>query len=470
MLPWLHFTAVRHAAMGILHPAMRILPVIIFALVTWAQAARAQSPSAPASLQQWFATPAEKRGVPPGERVLSKAEAAGMVAKLMAACREGGKALGWDKAQPPLPPTLEELQKNPPKEPLRPSALKIGEFTMPYVMLAKGEKPKTGWPLFLCLHGGGGNDQAQGPHAWEVNTREWQAQMALFERVYAPAGIYFIPRMADDRKGRWYLDHNQAAFEQIIRDSILYRDVDPNRVYLMGISEGGYGAIRFAGNRPDRFAATNGMAAAEPLDTSPPENMRNVAMRIDIGEKDTMFDRVGLARRMGERLGELKKDDPGGYDFLVNVQPGRGHGIDYAEGPKWIAQRTRNPLPQRVVWTVRPFDKTVALQRYWLALPEAPQIMPLYLTATLSGNAIAITAETNAADGKGRTPAAGGSILVRLSDAMLDLDQPVTISVNGKAIAPAKAERRLSVMARTMAERCDPHYTLPAEITVPLAP
>ena len=47
-------------------------------------------------------------------------------------------------------------------------------------------------------------------------------------------------------------------FERVVREAIARFDVDPDRVYLLGISEGGYGAIRFAGNRPDRFAACGG--------------------------------------------------------------------------------------------------------------------------------------------------------------------------------------------------------------------
>ena len=439
-------------------------------LVMAVVACRGETVEKPGPMASWLAAPPGQRGDVPGDRLLTRTEAREAVGPLLEACREAGRAQGWDRELPPLPPTLEEMRKNPPKEPLRPGVMELGDYRMPFVLLVKGKKPAGGWPLFICLHGGGGNADAKSPHGWEVNTREWQAQMALFERVYEPDGIYFIPRMADDRKGRWYLEHNQEAFERVIRDGILHRDVDPNRVYLLGISEGGYGAIRFAGNRPDRFAATNGMAAAEPLDTSPPENMRNVAMRIDIGEKDTMFDRVGLARRMGERLTELKRDDPKGYDFLVNIQPGRGHGIDYAEGPKWIAQRTRQPLPDRVVWTVRPFDTTVALQRHWLALPEAPVRMPLFLTATITGNAIALTAETTAADGKSREAAREGSVLVRLNDRMMDLDQPVTLTLNGRPLPSVQPERRLGVMARTMAERCDPNYTFSVELTIPLAP
>lgn len=189
-------------------------------------------------------------------------------------------------------------------------SLALGEMSMPYVLFHKGERPANGWPLFLCLHGGGGNAEATGPHAWDVNTGEWRTQRLLAARRYPSPGLYFVPRMADDRQGRWWFDHDQQAFDTVIRDAILFADVDPDRVYLLGISEGGYGAIRFAANRPDRFAACNGMAAAEPLSTSPPETMRNVALRIDIGERDTMFDRVGLARTMGERLAALRTADP----------------------------------------------------------------------------------------------------------------------------------------------------------------
>lgn len=420
------------------------------------------------SLGKWMEMPAESRGTPPEiGSDLTKIQAEELGKSLMEEARSAGRKFGWDRELPALPPTLEEMRKNKPKEPLRPAVLKVSDFEFPFMLLVKGEKPKSGWPLFIALHGGGGNDKASGPHAWEVNTREWQAQMMLFERVYEPAGIYFIPRMADDRKGRWYLDHNQAAFDRIIRDCLLFREVDPNRVYMLGISEGGYGAIRFAGNRPDRFAATNGMAAAEPLDTSPPENMRNVGMRIDIGEQDTMFDRVGLARRMGSKLEELKKTDPDGYDFLISVQTGKGHGIDYAPGPAWIAQRTRNPWPTRVVWTVRPFDKSVALQSYWLALPEKPAALPLYLTASIKDNAVSISAEMESPDRKSRIPAKGGAVLVRLNDRLVNLDASVSVTINGKALPPIKTSRRASTMARTLAERWDPNLMFPVEITVP---
>ncbi|MBK9384413.1 MAG: hypothetical protein IPN34_06280 [Planctomycetes bacterium] len=422
----------------------------------------AQEPPA-AVLEAWFAKPPTERGaLPNAEMPLSRRDAEALVPQLWAACRAGAAQRAED--------TLPALQPDELEKALEPTVLQIGAHAMPYVLLCKGEKPPGGWPLFLCLHGGGGNAEAKGPHAWEVNSREWQAQKILFQRVYQPAGLYLIPRMADDRQGRWYFDHNQQAFEELITKCLLFREVDANRVYLMGISEGGYGAIRFAGNRPDRFAATGGMAAAEPLGTSPPENMRNLGLRIDIGERDTLFDRIGLARRMGERLAELRAADPQGYDFVVNVQAGRGHGIDYSQTPPWLAARVRNPRPTRVVWTVQPFHTTVELQRYWLALDERPASMPLYLSATLRENQLHVTVEVEANEpGAGRVAAAGGTLRIRLDDRLADLDAPIEITVNGRERSAVQVVRRLEVMARTLTERLDPSYCFAAEIALDLA-
>ncbi|MFM1872227.1 MAG: hypothetical protein RL398_1649 [Planctomycetota bacterium] len=365
--------------------------------------------------------------------------------------------------------TLPDPVADPAKAPA--AALDLGDCTMPFVLLKKGDKPANGWPLYLCLHGGGGNDKAEGPHGWSVNTREWEAQKRLFERVYQAPGLYFIPRMADDRRGRWWFAHNQRAFDEVIRKAILFEDVDPDRVYLMGISEGGYGAIRFAGNRPDRFAATGGMAAAEPLGTSPPENMRNVAMRIDIGEKDSMFDRIGLARRMGERLAELRQADPAGYDFAVNVQAGRGHGIDYSLTPKWLADKVRSTRPNVVNWRIVPFDGQVELRHYWLGLRSRPEETPVVVRAEWSGNRLSIDARHEHRGEDGETellPVKVGRLRVLVDDELADLGAPIELVVNGRARGDVKVGRTLLTLLQTLLERWDPRGAFTAEFEVDL--
>ncbi len=397
---------------------------------------------------------------PTDDQALTRRQADALRGPLVEEFRTKLKAAGYDD----LPPASAKVEE------ARVAAIELEGASMPFVLLQKGEKPANGWPLWICLHGGGGNDQAPGPHAWDVNTREWDAQKRLFQRVYRGAGLYFIPRMADDRRGRWWFAHNQQAFFDVIRKAILFRDVDPDRVYLMGISEGGYGAIRFAGNRPDRFAACGGMAAAEPLSTSPPENMRNVALRIDIGEKDTMFDRIGLARRMGQRLDELQAADRSGYDHALHVQGGRGHGIDYSLTPAWLATKVRNPRPTRIVWRVEPFDGQVELRNYWLALKEPPKAVPLHLDVRLEGQTLRIDANLEAAAGAGGDAAEtrGGVLVVRLDDAMCDLDQPIQTVYNGAPRGIVRPKRTFATMRKTMAERWDPSGCFCAEFAIDL--
>ncbi len=183
--------------------------------------------------------------------------------------------------------------------------LELGEKTMPFYFFGR-EVPKRKRPLFIALHGGGSaGGSASSPHAWPVNTREWAAQAHLARSIYPSGALYFGPRMADDNDGRWYYNYCQDAYDKVVRAAILHHEVDPDRIYLIGISEGAYTAYRMGSFMADRWAGAGSMAGGEPVKNAPPENMRNMAFRADIGEHDTMFDRVGLNRRFDEVLDEL---------------------------------------------------------------------------------------------------------------------------------------------------------------------
>ncbi|MBL8736529.1 MAG: hypothetical protein JNL12_08900 [Planctomycetes bacterium] len=413
-----------------------------------------------ARVRGWFAEPRASGGTPPdAAQALSRDDVAKWLPQVLQAWRDGAPHPDEAALAPP-----HAVPVGAPEQELR-----IGDSTMPYVFFQKGAQPAGGWPLYLCLHGGGADPQAAGPHAFEVNTSEWRTMRTLAERLYPSPGLYFVPRMPDDRQGRWWFRSCQRAFDAVIRTAIRRLPVDPDRVYLLGISEGGYGAIRFAGNAPDRFAACNAMAAAEPLATSPPETMRNVALRIDIGGRDTMFDRIGLARTMAERLTRLHAGDRQGYVFELAVQAGRGHGIDYRPGPRWLVDRARDPTPARIVWTVQPFHDAVPRHCYWLAVPEPPERLPLYLTATLREQGLELTAEQDDPAQPGQRIAARGIRLVlRLDDRHVDLDRPLSLRVNGAARPDVAVERRLATMLRTLDERGDGRFCHPAEVSIEL--
>lgn len=358
--------------------------------------------------------------------------------------------------------------------------LKLGhDLAMPYALIRKekNEPAEAGRALFICTHGGGGKGDAPGPHAWDINTREWQTQVKFAAGLYEPEGIYFVPRMADDRKGRWFHGFNQDAFERVITHAIAHWGVDSNRVYKLGISQGGFGTNKLVSYMPDRFAGANPMAGGVSPDQHPPVNLRNVAFRNDVGEKDTMFERVGNAIKFHDRLDALHAADPDGYVHTINVQKGRGHAIDYRPGVSWIAQHKRNPWPSKLVWDNRELGGKRRVRHYWIeTVGEVPAgRVKITAQADRENNTIRIVATHRPVRPKGeegdQLPVGGLkgiSLRVLLHDDLLDLDQPVRVIVNDTEVHNGPVPRRVAVQLATLADYGDPAMAASAELVFAL--
>lgn len=419
------------------------------------------------------------------DRQLDAAAAAKATAAAWSAYREAAVALGWDKELIPLPPPLEKLRAMKPEE-QRKNAIKPGEIacdgeTMPYYMLVKGDFEEGRWPLFFMTHGGGStDDKLPHPHAWPVNTQDWMNQADLIDRLLPP-GLYFVPRMANDNKGRWWYRHNHTAFDFVIRRAILFRGVDPNRIYMMGVSEGGYGTEALTPFWADRFAGGCALAGG----AGPGERfycLRNTPFRNDTGERDTMFGRADLAKKNHEYLDDLKKADPKGFDHVLDLQKGRGHAIDYAKGPAWIATKVRDPRPRKLCWYVFALDGSRRTDFSWLALTEAPDRDALVVAeADRARNTVTIDARMNPPGQSEspvygapplkvveRLPLAGTTLVVHLDDELLDLDKPVRIMVNGAEAFSGKVARSAAVIAETTARTGDPGRVFTARVEIPL--
>ncbi|MBK1830217.1 hypothetical protein JIN77_05750 [Verrucomicrobiaceae bacterium R5-34] len=428
-------------------------------------------PAPQASVPAWLdASLAGKTTTLPADApALSAAEVEAVQAELWQAYSASAKRAGWDKHLLPVPKTLEQLAAKGEKLELKGGQLKADGHVMPYVFMAKGEKPATGWPMFICLHGGG-QHKVDTAHGWSVNSREWQAQMRLTRGVYQPAGLYFIPRMADDRLGRWWHKHNIDIFTRVIRDAVLFNDVDPNKIYIMGISQGGYGTCHLAPFMADQFAAAGSMAGGMMTVT---ENLRNLPFRSDIGENDTMYKRIKLAKKLHATIDAHKAADPQGYVNQLAIQKGRGHGIDYQHSPAWLAQHRRQPYPEKIVWRCYEKAKVYRDSFYWLGLTQTPELGEFVITASAdkTKNLITITAEeVIPPKEKGGEPTRkalqSSKIIVNLNDQLVDLDQVVTIMLNGKQVFKGKLPRSRNTMLKNLAQRGDPNYAFPAQVVV----
>ncbi len=322
-------------------------------------------------------------------------------------------------------------------------AITLGEHTLRYEFTVFGDKPAAGRSLYLSLHGGGNADPS-------VNDEQWQNQMTLYQ---PDEGIYLCPRAPTDTWNLWHEAHIDPLFERLISDLIVLEDANPDRVYVMGYSAGGDGVYQLGPRMADHWAAAAAMAG-HPNDAEP-FSLRNIGFTIHVGALDTSYDRNLVAQEWGDELDALEAADPGSYPHVVQVHEGKPHWMDLedAVAVPWMAEFTRDPIPTKIVWYQ---DDVPHSSFYWLALDEEQLAAATEVRATRSGQQIEL--ETT-----GLT-----SLKVRLSDSMLDLSEPVSISANGSVVYTGTVPRTIATLARTIDERGDPRMVFSGEVSIEL--
>ncbi|MFM9118192.1 MAG: dienelactone hydrolase family protein, partial [Planctomycetota bacterium] len=293
------------------------------------------------------------------------------------------------------------------------------------------------------MHGGGGAPKA-------VNDSQWENQKRLYT---LKEGVYVVPRAPTDTWNLWHQDHIDPLFDRLIENLVVFEDVNPNRVYLMGYSAGGDGVYQLAPRMADRFAAA-AMMAGPPNETSP-LGLRNLPFTIHMGGKDAAYNRNQTAADWAKSLAALQKDDPKGYTHLVKIHPDKGHWMDREDAVAipWMYQYQRAPLPERIVWKQ---DDVTHRRFYWLALDDNQRKTGAEVIAVRSGQKIDLQSEQVE------------RLRVRLNDEMLDLDQPVTLTRAGEVLATKPVERTIATLARTLSERGDPFAMYSGEVEVVL--
>jgi hypothetical protein len=243
----------------------------------------------------------------------------------------------------------------------------------------------------------------------------------------------------------------------------------------MGYSMGGWGSCHLAPAIPDYWAAAASSAGAGFVGAtgrSPPDNLRNTPMMIQIGEKDHAFRRFRLSRDFARALQALHKKDPDGYTVKYREHKGKGHRINDRDTPGWLSRFSRNPLPTKVVWqqnTPTPgnsiaevteimearlaYARHFTRRSYWLR-NDAPGPFQR-VVATRDGNTIRLS-ETKYLK----------RITLLLDDRLVDLDRPVTVRANGAVLVSQMVPRTVGTLISTLVPRGDRELTFCAELTV----
>jgi len=188
------------------------------------------------------------------------------------------------------------------------------------------------------------------------------------------------------------------------------------------------------------------MMAGHPNDASP-LGLRNLPFAIFVGENDSAYNRNEMARAWAEQLNSLQESDPTAYHHYVNICTDMGHwmcGRD-AEALSWMAQWTRNPWPKKVVWVQ---DNVIHNRFYWISLPDTVKAEKgQRITAEVDEQTILIS-----------TSADIQQLTLCLSDALLDLDQPINVYVDGcdNPVFQGRVSRTEKAIEDSLRYRADP--------------
>lgn len=160
------------------------------------------------------------------------------------------------------------------------------------------------WPLLIFLHGAGerGSDIAVvKKHGPPKRVAEGTDFPFIVVSPQCPPG------------GFWNTDHLLELVKQVMKE----QSVDPDRVYLTGLSMGGYGSWGLAAKAPEMFAAVAPVCGGGDPKTAP--NLKDLPIWVFHGDAD----RVVPVTASQEMVDAVKA--AGGENIKFTIYEGVGH-------------------------------------------------------------------------------------------------------------------------------------------------
>lgn len=318
----------------------------------------------------------------------------------------------------------------PQKAGVRKRTIKLGSAERDYTLRVPATyHPARPVPLILSLHGAGGNGEGEYSWMWAAEAERWPGLIAC------PSG--------QPPGGQWFPEQEEFLLA-VYRDLQSSFNIDANRVYLGGFSNGGNGTWFHAQNHPWLFAAACPRGGGNP--TGQLENLLHLGVYIIHGEKDATIPCDG-DRRDAARLKELK------YDVVYVEVPDGGHEPFHKETPKvleFFTKHVRNPWVKKVKFSGR---REGPDRIYWVEVTKPSGTARVSAEVT-EGNRIALEV--------------GGAseICLHLSDALVDLDKPVVVTLNGAEVHSGPVPRTLEAIVTDLRATRDPSASSSARLVL----
>ncbi|MEM7785004.1 MAG: transglutaminase domain-containing protein [Planctomycetota bacterium] len=313
----------------------------------------------------------------------------------------------------------------------------------PYTIKEVGVRPEGGWPLFIAMHGGGGV-------AKKFNDSQWRHMQIYYKDQKDLTGYkYLALRAPTDEWNGFYTDYVYPLIENLVRQFIVFGDINPDKVFIMGYSHGGYGAFAIGPKIPYRFAAVHASAAAPTGGETTAKTLRNTRFTFMVGEKDTAYGRAERCQKFAAEIEQLQKDHPGDYPVEFMFKRGFGHGgLPDRDMISLMYDHTRVACPRHLTWEM---TDPVVRQFYWLKCdqPNKGQM----IDAAIEDNVVEVTTQ------------GCNSFSILLDKRLIDPDKPLVLKVDGSE-SQVKYQPSFDTLCQSIAATGDPSLAYDFEIKV----
>lgn len=338
------------------------------------------------------------------------------------------------------------------------SSIDVGAETESYALyVPENYDPAVAYPLIVCLHGAG--------FTGDTYLERWETRLG-------EKALLVCPTMED---AAWWTPDGELLVLSVIGSIQTKYHIDPDRIYLTGMSNGGIGAYLIGSFYADRFAAIAPMAGGIPDEVFPLlQNLRGVGIYIIHGSKDEVMP-VTLSRKINDYLQgqgiehvyrehNLEHPMAGGHFFPKDELPGL---------ISWLNEQRRNPTPSRVTF-VRDRSHTAPL--YWIELnvvsDETADVLdsissPEEAARVKKGAFAKLTAE--ARDNQVIVESEGVQrYTLFFNRKLIDFSKPVVVMSNGRRVFEGKLSESVEQLLSEAKRRQDRGALYPASITIDL--
>ena len=310
-------------------------------------------------------------------------------------------------------------------------------FVMHVPLDYRGDQP---FPLIVYLSGGGG--------------LAFDGAANMGETLAHAGYLVLIPHANGNL---WWESKPTETVYALLLEILRSYNVDTNRVYLTGFSNGGTAAIEFGTRWPDRFAAVASLMGAG-LDTPsgtklPLQNLLDVPVLFLHGDKDPIIS-ASSSYTAESALRSLKPH----VAPELHILKGRGHDIRLSDDGDYtlpfLRRFSRDAFPSAV--TAKFFDSRFTRQ-YWIELPDVGKAIPEVEARILEGNLIDIDTKHVK------------KLRLLLRPELFPASGPIRVRLNGKELPPIELKLDCQLFQRSAQTYADPFlaYTDVVTLEVP---